>query len=170
VIPKNLLPAGAAKEKADTGLSPTRTAVAGVAISGAFALLGLQLVRRRSGTAGGLSLMLVAGGIGLAAISAAALADIAIPGQPRRPRPIPPQDPPIVLPEGIPVTISIAADGDAVIFRVAPGQLGEPKQPPKLEPPPPPDGLPGAVPGAPAPADPTVPAPPRSGAIPPPPG
>ncbi|QOV89112.1 hypothetical protein [Humisphaera borealis] len=128
IIPKKLLP-GAKEEKADAGMSPARTAIAGIAISGAVALLGLQFIRRRSGTPGRSStLMLVAGGVGLALVSAAAMADIAIPGQPRRPRPVPPE-PPVVLPAGVPVTISVVDTGDEVILQIAPEHVAPTPKP-----------------------------------------
>jgi len=139
VVPRKLMTIDdKGKEKADAGITPDRTAIAGVAMSAAVGLLGLQFIRRRTGRPAAL---LLACGIGMTVLSAAALADIAIPGQPRRERPRPPE-PPLVLPAGVPVTIEVVARGDEVVLQIAPEQLREPK--PDA---PRPDAGPGDAPG-----------------------
>jgi hypothetical protein len=70
--------------------SPGRTMIAGIAMS--LAAVSLVFVVRRKSSVSRTGLMLVAGLI-VATASAVALADIAVPGQPRRPRPMPPVEP-----------------------------------------------------------------------------
>lgn len=125
-IPRKLVPGAEKKaEKSDAGdngfLGSDRTVVAGIAMSAAVALLGLHLVRRRSGH--GLAPTILIGAGMSALVGATALADLAIPGGGgRRPRPgPPPPNPPGTV--TTPLVIDWTDDGDNVKLWISPEQL-----------------------------------------------
>lgn len=145
VIPRKYLPAqknADAAEKADAGLSPTRTVVAGIALALAIGFGGMQLIRRRGGMKT-LAAVLLLGGGALALAVTQAQADI-----PPFPRPKPPPEPqpaPVVpLPIGVPVVVQIVEEGNVIKLIASPEHLRGPQ--PRPVPPPPP---PGAAPEAP---------------------
>jgi hypothetical protein len=151
VIPKSLLP----KQKAeadDRGFPAGRTVVAGVALSAGVMLVGLHFVRRRGGR--GLAPMILVGAGVCTLVGATALADLAIPGQPRRNRPGPPPvDPPGAI--RTPLVIEWADEGTDVKLSISPEQLRQvaPANPPVEKPDPKnqPIGTPGSTPPPPPP-------------------
>lgn len=123
MIPQNLLDAKAAKDaakpdgkKADAGLSPARTVVAGVALFAAISLAGMQLIRRRGGSRLMLVALLLAGG-GVAAIASNAFGNAApIP----RPKPPLPEPPPALVAPGVPLIVEYGGNGDTLQLSIDP--------------------------------------------------
>jgi hypothetical protein len=147
-IPKKLVPEAKAAEKADADTNSngifggSRTVVAGAAMSAAIMLSGLYLVRRRSGR-GLTSVVWIGAGL-CVALAATAMADISVPGQPRRSRPTPrpPENPPGTI--KVPLAIEWNNEGTEVKLSISPEQLH------KNAPPAAPKAAPNAAPEAPA--------------------
>lgn len=134
-IPRKMLDNKPAKEaakpdakKADAGLAPGRTVVAGVALFAAISLAGLQLIRRRGGSRLMMVTLLVAGG-GLAVIAADALGNGAPFPRPDRPDPFarPPIEPAI---PGVAVVVEVVDDGDVIKLAIDPAHLNGNALPP----------------------------------------